>query len=117
LDQFDQALADFDESIRLNPRVAGAYGYRGGVYFARRDYSAAQRDFSEAIKLNSKEPAVHFQLASTLAAKGELRPAIKALDAAIQLNAKYTQAYLNRVIARFRTGDVAGSQADMQKGP
>ena len=38
-------MADYDEAIRLDPKFAIAYGNRGNVYDARRDYDRAVADY------------------------------------------------------------------------
>jgi hypothetical protein len=41
--------------------------------------------------------------------------ALEDLDAAIRLDPNYTNAYMNRVVARKHSGDTAGAEADQAK--
>src|SRR5579871_5861847 len=47
LGQYDSAIADFNESIRLDP-TASCFHCRGIAYFAKGDFSAAAADFMRA---------------------------------------------------------------------
>jgi D-alanyl-D-alanine carboxypeptidase len=49
---YDRALADFNEAIRLDPKSARAFGNRGVLYVHKRDYDKALADFNEAIRLD-----------------------------------------------------------------
>ncbi|HUQ25857.1 MAG TPA: tetratricopeptide repeat protein [Burkholderiales bacterium] len=50
LRNFDGALADFDESIRLYPRNAAPYLGRGNAWLVKRDADRAIADFDRALK-------------------------------------------------------------------
>ena len=45
------AIADYTESIRLNPKNAGAYYYRGLQKYVLRDKQGGLRDLQEAARL------------------------------------------------------------------
>lgn len=49
---YDRAIADFNEAIRLDPKSADAFVGRGEVYRLQHDYAQAIADFSEAIRLD-----------------------------------------------------------------
>jgi tetratricopeptide (TPR) repeat protein len=50
--EYDRAIVDCSEAIRLDPKYANAYYDRGRVYEAKKDYGPAVADFTEAIKLD-----------------------------------------------------------------
>src|SRR5205823_6145056 len=50
--EYDLALADFNESIRINPKEARAFVARGGIYLFRGEYKRAIADFDEGIRLD-----------------------------------------------------------------
>jgi len=52
--EFDKAIADHDEAIKLDPKDAFAYNNRGSAYLAKSDYAKAIEDFDMAVKLNEK---------------------------------------------------------------
>ena len=49
---YDGAIADFTEAIRLAPNYVYAYNIRGVVYRQKGDYDRAIADFEEALKIN-----------------------------------------------------------------
>jgi tetratricopeptide (TPR) repeat protein len=49
---YEQALADYEEVLRLDPTYAGVYYNRGNVYYALRQYDQALEDYEQALKLD-----------------------------------------------------------------
>ena len=49
---FDAAIMDFTEAIRLDPKDAGAFYNRGVAYDQKRDFDAGIKDLTEAIRLD-----------------------------------------------------------------
>src|SRR5438552_956098 len=52
--EYDKAIADYDEVIRLDPKDVFAYIYRGCAYERQGDYDKAIADYDEAIRLDPK---------------------------------------------------------------
>ena len=50
-DEYDQAIIDYTEAIRLNPNDANAFCGRGLAYYDKKQYDQAIDDYSEAIGL------------------------------------------------------------------
>lgn len=48
----DEALADYTRAIRLDPRQAVAYAWRGVIHDEMRDWPAAMDDYSNALRLD-----------------------------------------------------------------
>ena len=57
-DEYDMAIADYHEAIRLNPKYAAAYYNRGLAYEKKRNKVKAQADFAQAKKLGYKAEQV-----------------------------------------------------------
>lgn len=51
---FDPAIADFTEAIRLNPKNARAYQGRGAAWLLKKEIDRAIADFGVAIRLDPK---------------------------------------------------------------
>jgi tetratricopeptide (TPR) repeat protein len=51
LKQYQRAVADYDQAIRLNPEFAKAYANRGLAYTKLGQHLQAVKDFDEAIRL------------------------------------------------------------------
>ena len=49
--EFDRAIADYNEAIRLNPRYATAFNNRGLAWSSKKNYDNAIGDFDKALGL------------------------------------------------------------------
>src|SRR5437016_1925492 len=56
---YDQAIADYSEAIRLDPKNADIYSRRGTAYQLKSDYDRAIADYSEAIRLDPKNANIY----------------------------------------------------------
>jgi Flp pilus assembly protein TadD len=54
--EFDKAILDFTEAIRLNPSFGEAYQQRGLAYEKSGEKAKAEEDFAQAKKLGYKAP-------------------------------------------------------------
>ena len=48
----ENAIADYNEAIRLDPKIAEAYNNRGNAWRNKGDYDRAIADYNEAIRLD-----------------------------------------------------------------
>jgi|SRR5215203_2957470 len=69
LEQYDNALQDFNSFINMDTNAAVGYANRASVYYLKNDYQAALRDFTKAFQINptSKDllnPISHMLFAS-----------------------------------------------------
>jgi tetratricopeptide (TPR) repeat protein len=60
---YDRAIADCDQAIRLNPNDALAFQNRGCAWNGKRDYGRAIADFTQAIKLDPNYALAYQNLA------------------------------------------------------
>ena len=54
LENFEQAEADYNKAIEINPEYANAYNNRGNIKAKQADYKGAIEEYSRAIELNSQ---------------------------------------------------------------
>lgn len=52
LEQYAEAVNDFNRAIELNPVFTQAYNNRGNARYKLNDYQGAMADYSQAIELN-----------------------------------------------------------------
>ncbi|RLT06282.1 MAG: tetratricopeptide repeat protein [Planctomycetota bacterium] len=94
--KYEQAVADFAESLRLEPRNAGALNNRGQVRYLQSDYKAAIKDFTEAITIEANNPVVLNNRALAYIGLDEQDNALADLQAALDLVPQYPEALNNR---------------------
>src|SRR5215475_10165435 len=88
--QYDRAIQDFDEAIRLKPNDAIAFYNRGRAYAAGKgQYDRAIQDFDQAIRLKPNDAIAFYNRGFAYARKGQPDRAIQDFDQAIRLNPNY----------------------------
>jgi tetratricopeptide (TPR) repeat protein len=84
---YDLAIKDYDELIRIDSRDYRAYFYRGKTYSAKSDYDSAIADYNQAICLNSRFADVWYYRGLAYTATGDHDKAMADLIVSIE---KYT---------------------------
>ena len=119
---FDQALSDYSEAIRLDPNYAHAYLNRGVLLADKREIDRAMADFEAAIRLDPTEKLGYMNRAAAYKIKGDWDRAIADYSEAIRLDPNDIDIIYARGIAlslkaglrprdrRFRRGHPAGAQ-------
>src|SRR4051812_34002193 len=67
-----RAVADYNESMRIDPSYPAAYSNRGNIWFHRGEFDRAIVDYNQAIKLDPKYGVAYSNRGSALGSKGEL---------------------------------------------
>src|SRR6185312_3172666 len=52
--EFDKAIKDLDEAVRLNPKLAEAFASRSGLWAEKGEFDKAIKDSDSAIRLDPK---------------------------------------------------------------
>ncbi len=104
LEDYEGAIKNFDEAIKINPNDASAYTNRGIIKDHLELHEKAIEDFDEAIKINPKY-AVAYTNKGIAKANLELhKEAIKNFDEAIKINPNDAIAYTNKGVAKAKLG-------------
>jgi tetratricopeptide (TPR) repeat protein len=109
---YDLAIAEFSEAIRLKPDYVNAYYYRGIASLLKIDYDNAIADFTEVIRFNPASADAYDHRAFAYHRKGNTDRAIADFTEAIRLNPNYGDAYKYRSIDYDRKGDYDKAMAD-----
>jgi len=80
--RLNQAQADTDMALKLNPRSAEAHRQQGMIFFVRGEYARAESAFRKALELRPDNKDTMLDLAATLAKVGK-RDEVKRLCATI----------------------------------
>jgi tetratricopeptide (TPR) repeat protein len=84
---FDGAIADFTETIKIEPDNPFAYYKRGLSYTNKKEFDLAINDFTEAIRLEpNKFGAFYFDRAGAYIFKGNNASAISDLEMAVKID-------------------------------
>ena len=138
--EYDTAIADFTEAIRLDPNMFGAYTLRGRALFAgvsqvssvgynfsgltttstegqvsaeqARIYDRAIEDLTQAIRLAPDNAQTYIERGVAYMENGDNDRAIEDYNQAIRLSPNYASAYLNRGVAYRNKGDIEKAIAD-----
>jgi parallel beta-helix repeat protein len=110
--EYNKAIDDFGEAIRLNPKSADAYFGRGGAFHHIGEYDRAIADFGEAIRLTSTPVRAYAFRGAAYIEKGEYDRAIADCSEAIHHDPNYAFAYFQRGEAYRFTGKHDRATAD-----
>lgn len=93
---YQGAIKDFNEVLRLNPEAGDTYVSRGIVRAILGDHSGAISDYTQAIRLDLNNAKAFYNRGNARRKSGDNRGAIADYNQAIQLDASYAVAYHNR---------------------
>ena len=102
---WDAAIADYSEAIRLKPDYATAYFGRGNTRDSKGDLNGAIADYTEAIRLQPDNASAYFNRGNTRDSKGDMDGAIADYTEAIRLKPDHAGAYHNRGVRYEKKGD------------
>ncbi len=111
-EQLPQALAAYQDVIKLQPRHFDALHLAGIASGQMRQFDQAVGLIRAALEVDSTNDTAHFNLGNALLALKQPDAAIQSFDQAIRLNPTYAHAYNNRgnaLVALKRLEDALGS--------
>jgi tetratricopeptide (TPR) repeat protein len=109
---FDQALADFTEAIRLDPESADARNNRGNIYLALHRHDEAIDDYTEALRLDPELTVAYVNRGLVYALQRNCPEAIADANEAIHLDPELPGGYFLRGMANVRQGEHHDAIAD-----
>jgi tetratricopeptide (TPR) repeat protein len=126
---FDRAIGELDEAIKIDADYANAYDSRGCIYAKKGDCDRAIADFTEAIRINPKESFYYRHRGDAYCDKGNYNEAIADLTNAVNLElnevkevsnhepfkAGWAETYHSRAMAYIKKGNYEQAAADLEK--
>ena len=111
---WDQAINDADESIRLNPHYFGGYLARAIIFRRSGNLDQAIRYYDTAIRLNPKFARTYYDRATAYALKGDYNAAIRDCTEAIRCGDRSMLGdfYYNRAVSYHAIGSTDKAIAD-----
>jgi tetratricopeptide (TPR) repeat protein len=112
---YDRAIQDFDQSIRLNGSYAKPFNNRGVAYLKKGEYDLAIEAFGEAIKRNPDYGEAFANRAATHLKKNAYDRAAQDYDEAIRLNPTLEAPWTGRCWTRAVVGPLPAALEDCNK--
>jgi len=113
--EFEEALIQYDKSIKLNPDFALAYNNRGLTKQDIKDYKGAVKDFETALKLKPNYDVAYYNCGLVKSDMQDYKSAIENYSKAIKINPDYLSAWYNRGNAKCMVSDYKGAIFDYTK--
>ncbi len=92
--EYDQAIACFDEALRIEPSFAEAYCNRGTAYYEKGYFDAAISDFSKAIEIEPSFAQAYYNRAVAYFDKIEYDKALQDVQKAQSLGCQVSPEFL-----------------------
>lgn len=108
----DRAIADYTDSIRLDPNDIVVLTSRGNAYLTKGDLDHAIADYDHVLALDPKYAIAYYNRSLAYRAKGDFDRVIADCSQAIALYPRYRDAYFNRGYAYQAQGDSDRAIAD-----
>lgn len=97
--KLEEAIAEYDEVIRLDPSFTLAYNFRGLAYGELGQHQRAIQDFDRAITLDPQYALAYGMRGNAYSYLGQYQRAIQDFDQVISLDPQATTAYAMRALA------------------
>jgi tetratricopeptide (TPR) repeat protein len=110
---YARASRDYDEAVRLNPGLHAGWQGRCWAQAILGELSAALDACNRALESGLSHAATHDSLGLIHLKMDQPAEAIGDYSAALQLNPKLASAFYGRGLARLKTGDQLGGDADI----
>ena len=110
--EYELAIQDYDESIKLNPNYAKPFNNRGVAYQKKGDYDRAIKDFDAAINIDPKYGDAFANRAEIYQKKGDYPGALKDFDEAIQFQPTLGVVWNERCWTHAIIGDLQAALTD-----
>jgi tetratricopeptide (TPR) repeat protein len=112
---YDRAIANYNEAIRLNQDDAIAYNGRGSTYSNKGDPDRAIADYNEAVRLDPTYALALLNRGTAYSNKGDFDRAIADFNDAIRLDPRSYIAFNNRGNAYYKKNHYDQALADFNE--
>jgi tetratricopeptide (TPR) repeat protein len=82
---YETAIADYTEAIRLDPNFRDAYHARGYAYYNKKDYDRAIADFTQSIRIDPNNEGSYIQRGNSYLNKNDYDRAIADYEASLKI--------------------------------
>jgi Tfp pilus assembly protein PilF len=111
----DEAIAQFQQALKINPRNAEANNNLGYVFYKMGRYQEAMVQFQQALQLDPRFAEAHFNLGTVLLQQGQWDEATAHFQQALQINPNYEIARNNLGFVFLQTGRYQEAMVQFQQ--
>lgn len=111
---FERAIEDFGEALRLQPGNASILFERAGTYASLGDFSSAISDYDSCLAIDPANPRAYFQRGVINYRIGEHPLAVNDYNEALRLDPHYPPVYNERAWALYLLGKYSEALADTE---
>jgi superkiller protein 3 len=104
--KIDQAIAEAEKALEIDPEFAQAYNKLGDFYMKKGWIQKAADSFKKSIEFNPENENSHFDLGCAQAHLGDYSSALETLKKALQLNPQHTEVYAHIGLIYLKSGQV-----------
>ncbi len=112
---YDQAIAEFDAMIKIDPREPHSYIGRGLVYMYESKFDQSLANFNQAIQLDATIAVAYRDRGLAYYFSGGYDTALADMEKAIEIDPKAAQSYLGRGLVFEKKGSKDNAIADFTK--
>ena len=113
LNEYQQAIEDFNKAIEINHTDANFYVNRGMAKLKNNDRIAAKEDFKHALDIDPWNQAALYNLTAGLADNQKKEVLISSYTKAINRDKDLVEAYVNRAVINFELGNYSSALKDL----
>ncbi|KAH6652971.1 hypothetical protein BKA67DRAFT_519687 [Truncatella angustata] len=110
----EQALADMDKSIELEPSLTQSYVKRASMHLER-GISEAADDLEKAVQQNDQDPDIYYHRAQLHFIHGEFQEAAKDYQKSIDLDTNFIFSHIQLGVTQYKMGSIASSMATFRR--
>lgn len=114
LNNYDDAIKDYNEAIRLEPNKLGLYNSRGKLYFNLKQFDKAAADYLQGLKIDSTNSELYVNLAASKASINDMNAALFYVNKAIKFDPKNPNAYKTHFIMMLGAKDDEAALKDAE---
>ncbi len=111
----DDAIAQYREALRIEPREIGALSSLGGALLQQGKTDEAIGFLTEAVRLNPGYANAQYNLGLAMAEKGRFDEAVARYAEALRLDPGFAEAHYSLAVAAYRLGDLPRALAEARE--
>ncbi|KAF3013580.1 TOM (translocase of outer membrane) complex component [Neopestalotiopsis sp. 37M] len=111
----EQALADMDQSIEIDPSLTQSYVKRASMRLERGERAEAADDLEKAIQQNDQDPDIYYHRAQLHFIHGEFQEAAKDYQKSIDLDTTFIFSHIQLGVTQYKMGSIASSMATFRR--